>query len=298
MLVLVAVVACRNEPPPPAPRPPGATPRTEAVVVGATDPGLTITYLANEGVLLAAGGVRVIIDGLHRPNDLGYAVLPDRDRAALEDALPPWDGIDLVLVSHLHRDHFHAEAVGQHLARAAGARLVSSEEVVGLIAQGFPDWGSIHDRVRAIPWAVGRTETVEAGGARVTFIGLSHGSGRFATVQNFGHLIELGGWKVFHGGDAVPSVENFAASGLAEAGVDVALLPWWHLASDEAAAVVRAHVRPAQTVLIHVAPHEEEDAAAAIAARDPGARLFRTMLADQLHVPAATTAPAAGARSR
>jgi L-ascorbate metabolism protein UlaG (beta-lactamase superfamily) len=274
--LVVLLAACRGTPP--------AAPSGQA---GSTAPAageLAITYVANEGVLLESDGVRVLIDALVRPNRLHYSVLPDGPREAIETAVPPWEGIDLVLVSHMHADHFHAEAVGRHLARAGGARLVSSEEVVGLVEDGFPDWGGIRDRVQGIAWEVGRKETVTAGGATVTFVGLSHGSGPVATVQNFGHLVRIGRWKVFHGGDAVPSTENFAGSGLAEEGIDVALLPWWHIASAPAVAVVRLHLAPKRIVLIHVAPSEEQQVEEAIRAFAPDAVMFRRMLEDRLRL--------------
>jgi L-ascorbate metabolism protein UlaG (beta-lactamase superfamily) len=272
--LLLAAAACRAAPPPPA---------SPASAAGGE---LAITYVANEGVLLEAGGARVLIDALVRPNTLHYSVLPDGPREAIETAVPPWEGIDLILVSHMHVDHFHAEAVGRHLARAAGARLVSSEEVVGLVEAGFSDWVGVRDRVQGVAWAVGRTQTVspEGAGARVTFVGLSHGGGPVASVQNFGHLVEIGRWKVFHGGDAVPSEENFAGRGLETAGIDVALLPWWHIASDEALAVVRRHIAPRRIVLIHVAPVEEAEVEEHIRARAPEAVMFRRMLEDRLRL--------------
>jgi L-ascorbate metabolism protein UlaG (beta-lactamase superfamily) len=281
--VLLLAAACR-----PASAPPTAP--------AAAAPQLAATYLANEGVLLEAGGARVIIDGLFRPNDLPYSVLPDAPRAALESAIPPWDGIDLVLVSHLHVDHFHAEAVGLHLARAAGARLVTSREVAGLVAAGYGDQAAIAPRIREVAWAVGRSETVEAGGVRVTLIGLSHGDGPMATVENFGHLVELGGFVVFHAGDAVPSDENFASAGLAARAIDVAFLPWWHIADDQAAAVVRRHIAPRRLVLIHVAPSEEAQVEEAIRSRAPEAVLFRRVLADRIEL-SATRPPGSAPRA-
>jgi L-ascorbate metabolism protein UlaG (beta-lactamase superfamily) len=217
-----------------------------------------------------------------RGGDATYPVLPHPDREALEAALPPWDGIDLVLVSHVHLDHFHPVSVGRHLQAAAGARLVSSEEGVGAIERAVADWPAIAGRVRAIPWAVGSARTVEVAGARVTLLGLSHGGGRFATVQNLGHLIEGGGVTVCHAGDAVPTEENFASRGLASRGSDLAFLPWWHLASDEAAAVVRRHLAPRRIVLIHASAADEAAALAAIRDHDPSAQLLRRMLQDRI----------------
>ena len=42
--------------------------------------GVSITFLANEGVLLSAGGKHVLIDGLFLKYERGYAVPPT----------PPW----------------------------------------------------------------------------------------------------------------------------------------------------------------------------------------------------------------
>ena len=41
---------------------------------GAAPDGLEITYIANEGVLIASGDAQVLIDGLHRPYYPMYAV--------------------------------------------------------------------------------------------------------------------------------------------------------------------------------------------------------------------------------
>ena len=66
----------------------------------ASPPTVDVTFLANEGVLLSAGETRVVIDGLFRPYKT-YAVMPAADRERLETSQPPFDGIDLVLVSHM-----------------------------------------------------------------------------------------------------------------------------------------------------------------------------------------------------
>lgn len=269
LLILLAAACARRAP-------------TSPAAAGAGD--LAVTYIANEGVLVEADGKRVLIDGLHRPSHLPYAWLPDGPRDALERAVPPWHDLDLILVSHLHRDHFHAEAVGTHLASAPRAELVTSDEVSGEIARGFAAWDTIRSRVRALPWHVGRIEQVTAAGVRVTFLGLSHGDGRMATVQNYGHLVEIGAWKVLHVGDAVPSAANFESLGLAGRGIDVAFLPWWHVASDESFAVVQRFIAPRKIVLVHVAPSEESDVLEHIRARAPEAVLFRRMLEDRLTV--------------
>ena len=74
-------------------------PRTEA---GSTEPtaatGVEITYLANEGFLLAAGEKKVLIDALF-PGITNYPAVPEPIRSRLERAETPFDGVDLVLAT-------------------------------------------------------------------------------------------------------------------------------------------------------------------------------------------------------
>ena len=116
---------------------------------------LQVTYIANQGVLLAAGDTQVLIDGLHRPYQPIYPSLPEREREEIETARPPFDGIDLILVSHVHRDHFHPEAVARHLRHNPKAVLVSSEQVVreiqalGNVGRHQPPHDADHARAAA-----------------------------------------------------------------------------------------------------------------------------------------------------
>ncbi|CAN5803609.1 hypothetical protein BH18ACI5_BH18ACI5_05700 [soil metagenome] len=113
-----------------------------------SQPGiLVVTYIANEGVLIASGDKQILIDGLHRRYQRGYPYLPEPHREKIETAAPPFDGIDLVLVSHLHLDHFHPESVGRHLQHNPQARLVSSQQVVGEVEKPFKDYAMIKSRV-------------------------------------------------------------------------------------------------------------------------------------------------------
>ena len=70
----------------------------------------------------------MLIDGLHGEYRAAYPFLPEPHRDAIERAQPPFDGVDVVLVSHRHLDHFHAESVGRYLANQPQAVLVSSEQ--------------------------------------------------------------------------------------------------------------------------------------------------------------------------
>src|SRR5687768_13022928 len=101
--------------------------RTEEIPAAAS---LEVQYIANEGLLISSRDKRVLIDGLHRLYKPDYAYLPDVEREKIEAAQAPFDKIDLVLVSHLHGDHFHPESVGLYLKHNTKAVFASSQQVV------------------------------------------------------------------------------------------------------------------------------------------------------------------------
>ena len=278
---LVALVACSARSAPV--EPPAPPPARDAAPSG----DLAITYVANEGVLLESGGVRVLIDGLFRPTDPTYARVPADRRVDLERAAPPWADIDVVLVSHRHRDHFDPEAVSEYLVHAYHAELVSSQEVVAELERAATShWELIRDRVLALSWQPGRSEEVRVHGVAIHLLGLSHGSGAVATVQNFGHVVELGSWRLLHLGDAVATEASLAPFHLGDgAGIDVAFVPWWYLADEAQLAAVQRLVAPRRIVFVHVGPSEEAEAVR-LAARVPDAVVFRRVLEDKLVLPA------------
>jgi L-ascorbate metabolism protein UlaG (beta-lactamase superfamily) len=200
---------------------------------------LEVMYIANQGVLLSAGDDRVLIDGLHREYRASYPFLPAPHREAIERAQPPFDGVDVVLVSHRHLDHFHPESVGRYLDSQPQAVLVSSEQVVADLEKGYADFRRIAPRVRTITPALTERVATNVGGIDVVLLGVGHGSGRHGDVQNLGHIVRLAGRKVLHLGDA--STEDrriFEALRLREEQIDVAFLPvfnppaarrWGHL---------------------------------------------------------------------
>lgn len=247
----------------------------QAPAGGAT---LEVTYIANEGVLLAAGSTQVLIDGLHREYRSSYPFLPEPYREQIETARAPFHEIDLILVSHMHLDHFHPESVARHLRHNAGASLVASEQVVSQV-QALPGFTDIRSRTTTITPPLRQRISTLAGGVPVEILGVGHGSGRHETVQNLGHIITLGGKKLLHIGDA--STEDagiFDALNIDEAGIDVAFLPMWFLTSDDGAAIVRQHIRPKHIVAVHMPAGESGRAAAQIAERFPDAVPFTVLL--------------------
>lgn len=241
-------------------------------------PTVEITYIANEGVLISSGGKQVLIDGLHREYGPEYAFLPAAEREKIETAKAPFDQIDLILVSHRHLDHFHPESVGQHLQHNSKAVLVSSQQVVDEVEKNFKDFPLIKSRLIAAtpPWK--ERVAMRVAGIDFEVLGLRHGTGRHAEIQNLGHIIKLGGKKLLHVGDADTSIENFEKFNLDEEGIDIAFLPDWFLLYNEGQRLVREHIKPRQIIAVHVSPSAGEKVAAQVRQAFPNTIAFTTML--------------------
>lgn len=250
----------------------------QAATYPLTDTTLEITYVANEGVLISSGSKQVLIDGLHREYKPAYAFLPDSERTMIETAAAPFDGIDLILVSHLHLDHFHPEAVGRHLEHNPRATLVTSQQVVDEVEKGFSDVEAIQARVIATTPPLGQRVRMKIAGIEFEILGLGHVNQRFDWIQNLGHIVHLGGRKLLHVGDAAASPQAFDAFDLQEEDIDVAFLPAWFLMDDEGAAFVREHINPKKIIAVHVDPGSASQTRETIDAHFSGADAFTQML--------------------
>lgn len=237
-----------------------------------------IMYIANEGVLISSGGKQVLIDGLHREYQRAYAFLPPPHREKIETAKAPFDAIDLVLVSHRHLDHFHPESIGLHLQHNPKAVLVSSQQVVDEVEKNFKNFQAIAPRVTAAtpPWK--EKVAMKVAGIDFEILGLRHGTGRHATIQNLGHIIKLGGKKLLHVGDADTAVENFDNFNLDQEGIDIAFIPVWFLLDSEGQTIVREHIKPKHIIAVHISPADNDQVSEKIKQGFPNAIAFTTLL--------------------
>lgn len=78
--------------------------------------GGTVTYVGNEGVVIAYGDAKVMIDALYDDGLGDYQETPPLVRNMLMGGVVPYDGVTDVFVTHAHADHYSAETLSQYLA--------------------------------------------------------------------------------------------------------------------------------------------------------------------------------------
>ncbi|MBM4188789.1 MAG: MBL fold metallo-hydrolase [Gemmatimonadetes bacterium] len=213
---------------------------------------LRLTYLGNMGVLLEHAGKRVVIDGFHRGALADYASVPPTILTALESAAEPYRRIDLALTTHRHLDHFDHRAVAARLAADSTIVYLAARETVdSLVARSAV---SARDpRIRAVVPPNGGAADLTLNGVAVRVLDLPHNATPTATVANVGFIVDLGGIRVLHVGDANPDRDRYRGHRLNADPVDVAVLPYWYFLGRNRAALLAA-IPARHYVASHIGP--------------------------------------------
>lgn len=221
---------------------------------------VTVTQLANEGVIIEDGAAtRIMIDGMVVEPYSVYGGLPEELHAVFNEATGPFGGIDLALASHQHHDHNQPVHACNFMQSAAETLFASSTQVMDLMREKCRQFTLSSSRLRIIDPQYDQPATVQAGDATVQVFLLSHGRGRDERLQNFGHLVEIGGMRVLHIGDAAMEAADFARAGVDKMNVDIALIPFWYFQPGPGAGIVRRFLDAPHKVAVHVPPGELED---------------------------------------
>ncbi|GLY19841.1 hypothetical protein Kisp01_68550 [Kineosporia sp. NBRC 101677] len=170
-------------------------------------PTPSITWLGHSTVVLDIGGARLITDPLLRKHNW-----PLRRRGG-RPAKASWSQPDLVLLSHLHHDH--AELPSLRLLRDVPV-LTAAENAVWLRRKGLNGLD-----------AEGKWYDLPGTDVRVRLVRADHGHRPMPHRPNSagGHLVQKPGFTVYVAGDTSLYDEMSDLPQLAEAPIDVAIVP-------------------------------------------------------------------------
>jgi L-ascorbate metabolism protein UlaG (beta-lactamase superfamily) len=220
---------------------------------------ITLTQLANEGVIISDGETRILIDGMVVEPYSVYGGLPPEVSPLFEQVSGPFSGIDLVLASHRHHEHNQPRFACQFLQDSSGTRFVSSPQVIGLMREKCRTFMTTSPRVNEINPQYGEPHVIQLEGTRVTIFPLSHGARKYARIQNFGHLVEMGGMTLLHIGDAAMDPQDFDRAGLDNIEIDVALIPFWYFQPGPGSEVMTRFFDAPNKIAVHIPPGEMEE---------------------------------------
>lgn len=217
---------------------------------------VTITRLANEGVVLDDGTTRIMIDGLVVEPYALYGGLPTGLEQQFRNAQGVFADIDLALASHRHHDHNQPEFACLFLRHSTQTRFVSSGQVLDLMRERCRHFVTSSPQVQLIDPMYGVPAVMTAETADVTVFLLSHGVGKYARIQNFGHVVNIGGMLMLHIGDAAMDPADFEVAGIDQLNLDVAFIPFWFFQPGPGFAVVERFMDAPHKIAVHIPPNE------------------------------------------
>jgi len=230
----------------------------------------TVTFVGISGFLIEVDGKKVLIDGLSN-------FTPPAVEQRLFAGEAPFDGLDLVMATHSHGDHFKAASVGRCLQNHPRAAFVAPTDAADQVS-GF------QGRVFPIRADEGKRTVLEVNGIRIQAMPLSHGipPAGVPGIVNLGYLVTIGSVSFFHTGDIDPSQltpELLRALGLPGENVDFAFVPGFFLAMPEPPPFVTEGIRPRVFIAAHLPRAGQEPLDyAAIRRNFPTAVLFKSEL--------------------
>jgi L-ascorbate metabolism protein UlaG (beta-lactamase superfamily) len=237
-------------------------PAQETQDAAAADPEVTtvtITYIGNEGFLLSGGGKKVVIDGIYTGGWTFYQTPSSEVLTQMWNATGPFAGVDAVLATHNHGDHFDASRVVQHMTNNPSATLIGPAQVCDAV-KSVAGSAAISNRVVTAMPNFSSSIQVAAAGMEFKVVRLRHGDDPADTAQSLGFVFSIGGVKVYHNGDAyTPNLAELQSLKMAEEHIDVAILNCYLFAyPTQSAWQIIDYLRPKAIVLMHLGITEVE----------------------------------------
>lgn len=217
---------------------------------------LEISLIANEGFFIKSSDKKVLVDALFREGVAGYDTVPTELRNQIEQAVKPFDKIDLILASHYHADHFDATAVVAHLQSNPNALFVSTNQSIEKL-KTTEQWQKIKDRATGIVPKEGDKKNITHNGIELTVFYLHHGRGR--PIENLGLIFKIGGKNFLHIGDTEANADDFRQYNLVDEKIDLAFVPYWFLLGERSKASVREQIKAKHIVPMHMPLNSDLD---------------------------------------
>ena len=220
---------------------------------------LKVTFIANEGFLISSASKKILIDALYTtvysPNVKPSTQLIRK----MENAEPPFDNIDLILVTHDHNDHFDMNCIAQHLENDKDAVLVCPN-TVGSTFRSYSNYDSIKRRIFSVTPGSGLKADSIVNGISVTILGFRHCMSNFYNMEHNSYLLNVDGVKVHHSGDSWGYTNELEALRLQNESIDVGFFEvdnfWEAVAHNPLNGLQRVvkYYNPKNIVLMHNNP--------------------------------------------
>ncbi len=232
----------------------------------AAETAAKVHYIANEGFLIEVGAKKVLIDALFDDQSITYCHVPDEmTLQKMENAEAPFDGVDLILVTHSHQDHFSPHSVMRRLRNDPTAVVIGPPQMVAALSAAGTTEKELEERIVEVDLELYDSTELDVAGIGVRAFRLKHSEyvvedpqtggevDRHRNVENLIYLIEVGGARFLHVGDATlfQNPELFNDGVFEKVDLDIVFLEYFDW-SEETKTILDRWMNPDHVVFMHL----------------------------------------------
>ncbi len=215
-----------------------------------------VLYLGNTGLLVDYQDQQVLFDPFFHNHFDTYHLVPEKLRHAIFESKPPFDSVEMILISHAHADHFDAADVVKYLTDRPATQLVAPTQAVDQLKK-LPGFERIVSQIQSIGLAYGdQPVEFKTKGLVVDAVRIPHaGWPSRADVSNLVYRVTLNDdVTVMHMGDADPDDVHFIpqASYWEKQQTDHAFPPYWFMLSPGGQSILADRINAKHSTGVHV----------------------------------------------
>lgn len=231
-----------------------------------------VTYISNEGFLVEVNDKKVLIDGLFDNIADDWCDSPsDSIIDLMINSKPPFDGIDIVAITHNHVDHFEESIVVQHMLSNQNGIVICPHQVNAILSAN-PNYPKIKNRIIPITPEPLTDSIIVVSDVSVNVMRLEHSgsmrknpeSGEMENihkdVENLGYLFNLNGAKIFHCGDTNPLNEKeYNTYQINKEEIDIAFVERLFFAfyKENDLKMIKKFLDPDNIIVMHIRPEDK-----------------------------------------
>ena len=229
---------------------------------------LKITYLANCGFLYESNKSKVLIDPLGTEYGDFFYLPSEETKNNIINRKTPFDNIDLLLITHIHGDHFNAKLSESFLLTNSKAKMICPPQVYKQMKDSCNSFAKIESQIISPDLSINELKRIKINDFTVTAIRLQHGTDRslegvsysdyteYEKTENLGYIIHFNKKNVFHQGDACLKINEKALKNIS-CTIDIAHLSYfdWDPISFN---ILKKELKAGTVIFMHGTKHAKE----------------------------------------
>ncbi len=222
---------------------------------------LKITYVANCGFIYQSGTSKVLIDPFGTEFGNFFYLASTVTTENIVKGNIPFDKIDLLLITHIHGDHFNASLAERFLLNNRKAKMICPSQVYRQMQDTCSRFAEIKSQIMSPDLAINASKQLKVNGISVTAIRMQHGTNRsldgvstseysdYEKTENLGYVIRFDKKKIFHQGDACLKINEKALKNI-EGPIDIAHLGFFDWDSTSVG-LLKKELRAEKIIFMH-----------------------------------------------